>query len=324
MGPSTRRSGGTVPARKSAGNRSVADMDVAVTGSSGFLGTALVAALRGGGHQVRRIVRHRPSSDDEVGWDPQAGTIDASALAGVDAVVHLAGESIGARRWSDEQKRRILESRTRGTALVAETVASLDPRPQVLLSASGMNYYGDRGDEDVTEDWPPGDDFLADVCVAWEAAAQPAAAAGVRTAFLRTGLVLDAGGGALAKMLPLFKLGLGGRLGSGRQWWSWIALEDHIGAMVHLLTADVSGPVNLTAPEAVTNAEFSRTLGRVLHRPAALPVPRLGPRLLLGSELADTLLFTSLRVRPEVLLSSGYAFRYPAVETALRAVVAAS
>ena len=303
---------------------SVVGVDVAVTGSSGFLGTALVGALRAGGHQVRRIVRHRPTGDDEVGWDPQAGTIDDAGLAGVDAVVHLAGESIGGRRWSDEQKRRIRQSRTLGTALVAGTVASLDPRPQVLLSASGMNYYGDRGDEEVTEDWPPGDDFLAQVCVAWEAAAQPAADAGVRTALLRTGMVLDAGGGALARMLPLFKLGLGGRLGSGRQWWSWIALEDHIGAMVHLLTADVSGPVNLTAPEAVTNAEFSRTLGRVLHRPAVLPVPRLGPRLLVGTELADTLLFTSLRVRPEVLSNSGYAFRHATLEPALKAALVKS
>ena len=310
--------------RNPAAGRRVGEVDVAVTGSSGFLGTALVGALRAGGHQVRRIVRHRPSGDDEVGWDPQAGTIEAAGLAGIDAVVHLAGESIGARRWSDEQKRRIRESRTRGTALVAETVAKLDPRPRVLLSASGVNYYGDRGDEEVTEAWPPGDDFLANVCVAWEAATRPAVDAGVRTAFLRTGLVLDAGGGALAKMLPLFKLGLGGRLGTGRQWWSWIALEDHVGAMVHLLTAGVSGPVNLTSPEAVTNAEFSRTLGRVLHRPAVLPVPRLGPRLLLGAELADTLLFTSLRVRPEVLTRSGYAFRHPTLEPALRAAVAPS
>ncbi|MDP8988194.1 MAG: TIGR01777 family oxidoreductase [Actinomycetota bacterium] len=299
-------------------------MDVAVTGSSGFLGTALVGALRAGGHRVRRIVRNRPTSGDEVGWDPQAGTIDASGLAGIDAVVHLAGESIGGRRWTADQKRRIRESRTRGTALVAATVASLHPRPEVLLSASGMNYYGDRGDEEVTEAWPPGDGFLAEVCVAWEAAAQPAADAGVRTALLRTGLVLDARGGALARMLPLFKLGLGGRLGSGRQWWSWIALDDEIGAMVHLLTADVRGPVNLTAPEAVTNAELARTLGRVLHRPAVLPVPRLGPRLLLGGELAETLLFTSLRVRPEVLMRSGYAFRHPSLEPALRIAVAAS
>lgn len=296
-------------------------MDVAVTGSSGFLGTALVGALRAGGNRVRRIVRHRPTGDDEVGWDPQAGTIDAAGLAGVDAVVHLAGESIGGRRWSDEQKRRIRQSRTLGTTLVAETVAGLDPRPRVLLSASGMNYYGDRGDEEVTETSPPGDDFLAEVCVAWEAAAQPAADAGVRTALLRTGLVLDPGAGALARMLPLFKFGLGGRFGSGRQWWSWIALEDHIGAMVHLLTADVSGPVNLTAPEPVTNAEFSRTLGRVLHRPAILPIPRLGPRLLVGTELADTLLFTSLRVRPEVLSTTGYAFRHSTLEPALQAAM---
>jgi uncharacterized protein (TIGR01777 family) len=308
-------------ARPDDGSPSVSPVDVAVTGSSGFLGTALIGALRAGGHQVRRVVRHRPTADDQVGWDPQAGTIDLDALAGVDAVVHLAGESIGARRWSDEQKRRIQESRTRGTALVAQAVAELDPRPQVLLSASGMNYYGDRGDDEVTEADPPGSGFLADVCVAWEAAARPAIDAGVRTAFLRTGLVLDAGGGALAKMLPLFKLGLGGRLGSGRQWWSWISLEDEIGAMLHLLGADVAGPVNLTAPGPVTNADLTRGLGHVLHRPTLLPVPRIGPRLLLGAELADTLLFTSLRVQPEVLLSSGYAFRHPTLEPALRAAV---
>jgi uncharacterized protein (TIGR01777 family) len=308
-------------ARPDDGSPSVSPVDVAVTGSSGFLGTALIGALRAGGHQVRRVVRHRPTADDQVGWDPQAGTIDLDALAGVDAVVHLAGESIGARRWSDEQKRRIEESRTRGTALVARAVSELDPRPQVLLSASGMNYYGDRGDDEVTEADPPGSGFLADVCVAWEAAAQPAIGAGVRTAFLRTGLVLDAGGGALAKMLPLFKLGLGGRMGSGRQWWSWISLEDEIGAMLHLLGTDVTGPVNLTAPGPVTNADLTRALGHVLHRPTLLPVPRIGPRLLLGAELADTLLFTSLRVQPDVLLASGYAFRHPTLEPALRAAV---
>ena len=254
-------------------------------------------------------------------WDPSSGTMDADGLAGVDAVVHLAGEGINAKRWTAAHKQRILESRTRGTALIAEAVARLDPRPGVLVSGSAIGYYGDRGDEVLTESSPPGGDFLAQVCVAWEGAARPAVDAGIRTAFVRTGIVLDPGGGALAKMLPLFKLGLGGRMG-GDQWWSWISLADEVGAIIHLLHAEVAGPVNLTAPAPVTNAELTRTLGTVLRRPTVVPVPRFGPQLLLGRELAQSLLYASARIAPTRLEVAGYRFRHPALEPALRSMLA--
>lgn len=296
-------------------------MDVAVTGSSGFIGTALVAALTGAGHRVRRVVRRAPSGTDEVGWDPMAGTIDRAGLSGVDAVVNLAGEGIATRRWSDDQKRRIRESRTAGTRLISEAAAQLEPRPAVLISGSGVDYYGDRGDEELTEASPPGSGFLADVCLAWEAATGPAADAGIRTTFLRTGMVLHPEGGALPRLLPLFRLGLGGRFGSGRQWWPWITLRDEVGAILHLLTADISGPVNCVAPQPVTNAQFTRTLARVLHRPAAVPVPRLGPTVLLGSELVRSLLYDSDRVLPVRLVESSYRFADPDLEGALRALL---
>lgn len=297
-------------------------MDIAVTGSSGFIGTTLLAALHAAGHRVRRVVRRAPSRPDELRWDPAAGAIDASRLAGVQAVVHLAGEGIATRRWTAAQKQRIRQSRIDGTRLIARAVAGLDPRPAVLISASGVDYYGDRGDEELTEDSAPGGGFLAGVCVEWEAAAAAAVDAGVRTAFLRTGIVLHPGAGALSRMLPLFKLGLGGRFGDGRQWWPWLALDDEVGAILHLLGADVSGPVNCVAPQPVTNAQFTRTLARVLHRPAVVPVPRVGPDILLGSELVQTLLYDSKRVLPTRLLDSGYDFAQPDLEAALRAVLA--
>ncbi len=296
-------------------------MDVAITGSSGFIGTALVAALTGAGHRVRRVVRRAPSGDDEVRWDPGAGTIDAAGLAGVGAIVNLAGEGIASKRWTDDQKQRIRESRTKGTGLIAETAAGLDPRPSVLISGSGIDYYGDRGDEELTEASAPGTGFLAGVCTAWEAATQPAAAAGIRTAMLRTGIVLHPDGGALPRMLPLFKLGLGGRFGKGRQWWSWIHLDDEIGAILHALETDVSGPLNCVAPQPVTNAQFTRSLARVLHRPAVVPVPRLGPTVLLGSELVQSLLYDSHRVLPTGLVDSGYRFAHPGLEEALQSLV---
>ena len=296
-------------------------MDVAITGSSGFIGTALTSALTDAGHRVRRVVRRAPSGTDEVQWDPEAGTIDAAGLAGVDAVVNLAGEGIANRRWSDEQKRRIRDSRTKGTQLISETAAGLDPRPGVLVSGSGIDYYGDRGDEELTEASTPGSGFLPDVCVAWEAATRPASDAGIRTVVLRTGIVLDTAGGALPRMLPLFKLGLGGRFGNGRQWWSWITLEDEVGAILHALGTDVAGPLNCVAPQPVTNAHFTRTLARVLHRPAVLPVPRFGPALLLGSELVKNLLYDSDRVLPARLLDSGYRFASPDLEGALEGLL---
>lgn len=296
-------------------------MDVAVTGSSGFIGTALVSTLTGAGHRVRRVVRRAPSRADEIEWDPEGGTIDCAGLAGVDAVVNLAGEGIATRRWSDEQKRRILESRTKGTRLISETAAGLHPRPAVLISGSGVDYYGDRGDEELTETSPPGTGFLAGVCVAWERAIEPAADAGIRSSVLRTGMVLHPDGGALPRMLPLFRLGLGGRFGDGRQWWPWITLEDQVGVILHLLGTDVSGPVNCVAPQPVTNAQFTRTLARVLHRPAVVPVPRLGPTVLLGSELVQSLLYDSDRVLPARLVESGYRFAHPDLESALRTLL---
>lgn len=293
-------------------------MEIAVTGASGFIGTALVAALRSEGHRVRALVRRPAAGPDEVRWDPAEGTIDTAGLAGVHGIVNLAGEGIAEKRWTAEQKRRILESRTQATGLIARTAATLDPKPHVLLSASGIDFYGDRGDEELTESSGRGQGFLADVVVAWEGAAAPTVEAGIRTAFLRSGIVQSPAGGSLARQLPLFKFGIGGRLGSGDQWWSWISLDDEVGAIAHLLQHDVAGPVNLTAPTPVTNAEFTRTLGEVLHRPTLLPTPSFGPRLLLGRELAATLLYESKRVLPAKLVESGYRFRHPTLEAAFR------
>jgi len=294
-------------------------MKIAVTGSTGLIGSALSRSLTADGHDVVPVVRRAVRPDEvAVRWDPIAGTIDAGPLEGLDGVVHLAGAGIGDKRWSDDYKRTILESRTRGTDLLARTLAALDAPPPVLVSGSAIGIYGDTGDTAVDESADPAADFLADVCVQWEAAAEPAAAAGIRVAFLRTGIVLSPDGGALAKLLPLFKLGLGGRMGSGRQWWSWISLADEVGAIRWLLGNDVAGPVNATAPNPVTNSELTKTLATVLHRPSILPVPSFGPKLLLGGELADALLFTSSRVTPGVLSGHGFAFAHPDLEGALR------
>jgi len=297
-------------------------MQVVVTGSSGPIGQALCSYLASSGHHVVRVVR-RPVRPGEVAlaWDPEAGTIDARGLEGTDAVVHLAGAGVGDGRWTESRKRVLVESRTRSTALLTGALAGLDHRPRVLVSASAIGFYGERSDEILTEQSPPGDDFLASLCVRWEAEAAPAAEAGVRVVCARTGLVLSKEDGALPKLLPLFKLGLGGRLGSGAQWWSWITLDDEIRAIAWLLENDIRGPVNLTAPNPVTNREFTRILGAVLSRPARLPVPRFGPRLVLGSELADALLFTSARVQPAVLESSGFAFSYSDLEIGLKDIL---
>jgi uncharacterized protein (TIGR01777 family) len=291
-----------------------------VSGSSGLIGTALVEALGAAGHRPIRLVRG-DATGDAVRWDPKAGTIDAASLEGVGVAVNLAGAGIGDHRWTDGYKREIRESRTGSTELLARTLASLNRPPAVLLSGSAIGYYGDRGDEVLTEASAGGDTFLADVCRAWEAATAPASEAGIRVAHLRSGIVLSAEGGALKKQLPLFKLGLGGRFGSGRQWQSWIALDDEVGAILHLLDHDVAGPVNLTAPNPVTNAEFSKTLGRVLGRPAIVPVPAFGPKLVLGAELAGSLLFESQRVLPSVLHESGHQPAHADLEGALRAVL---
>lgn len=287
-----------------------------------MIGTALAAELRARGHRPIPLVR-RPveAGETAIRWDPAAGTIEHEKLEGVDAVVHLAGEGIASKRWTDEQKQKILQSRTRGTTLLAEALAGLDSRPSVLISGSGVNYYGDRGDEILTESADAGDDFLADVCIRWEAASQLAAAAGIRTVNIRTGIVLDADGGALARQLLPFKLGVGGRLGSGRQWQSWISLTDVVGAICHLLESDVEGPVNMTAPEPVRNAEFTKTLGRVLGRPTLIPIPTFAPALLFGRELVEALLLVSLRVTPNALLDSGYEFAHTTLEPALRDIL---
>ena len=297
-------------------------MDVAITGASGLIGRALSRSLRADGHRVLRFQRGGVTTGDAIGWDPDAGRIDAPALEGLDAVVHLAGEGIGERRWSDEQKRRILDSRVRGTAALAAAVASRERKPRVLVSGSAVGYYGDRGDEVLTEQSAPGDDFLARVCVAWEAEAAPATEAGVRTVLTRTGIVLDAHGGALKQMLLPFKLGLGGRQGSGTQWMSWIALADEVGAIRHAIENDaLRGPVNLVAPGPVVNAEFAATLGRVLHRPTFLPTPMLPLKLRYGAELVETILLAGQRVAPVQLEAAGYRFTFSALEDALRAVV---
>ncbi len=298
-------------------------MKIAITGASGLIGRSLTTSLAKDGHQVVPVVR-RPTSGatETIEWNPTAGTIEAAKFEGVDAVVHLAGAGIGDKRWSESYKREILESRTKGTALLASTLASLDAPPSVMVSGSAIGFYGDTGNTAVDETAPAGNDFLANVCVEWEAAAAPAIAAGIRVPLLRTGIVLTADGGALAKMLPLFRFGLGGRMGSGKQWWSWISMADEIGAIRWLIDNDISGPVNATAPTPVTNQEFTKALGEAMHRPTLAPVPSFGPKLLLGAELADALLFTSTRVLPGSLTASGYSFAHPTIDAALQDVLA--
>jgi uncharacterized protein (TIGR01777 family) len=299
-------------------------MDVAVTGSTGLIGNALVEALAAAGHRPIRVVRGS-ATGDEIAWDPDAGTIDAASLEGVDAVVHLAGAGIGDRRWTDAYKQTIRRSRVEGTTLLARTLAALAERPSVLVSGSAVGYYGDRGDEVLDETSAPGTGFLPEVCAAWEAATASAAEAGVRVVTIRSGIVLSPRGGALKRQLPLFRFGLGGKLGTGKQWLSWIALDDEVDAIVHLLTGQgaggVAGPVNLTSPHPVTNGEFTKTLASVLHRPSFVPIPAFGPKLVLGSELADVLLYEGQRVLPRVLEHSGYPFAHPTLEGALRALL---
>jgi uncharacterized protein len=297
-------------------------MLVAVTGASGLIGTALARRLEAEGHQVLRLTRSRPTGPGQVRWDPAAGRLDPDALAKADAVIHLAGANIGDKlRWTAREKRKILRSRVEGTGLVARTMAELagaSGGPRVLVCASGAHYYGDRGDEVLTEASGPGGGFLAGVVRQWEAAADPARDAGLRVVHLRTGPVQDASGAGLPKQALLFRLGLGGRFGSGRQWLSWIALDDIAGAYLHALTRDdLDGPVNTAAPNPVTNAEFTATLARVLRRPAVLHVPAFAPRLVLG-EFADEMLFASIRAVPARLQETGYRFRFPELEAALR------
>jgi len=298
---------------------------VLVSGSSGLVGSALVDRLASEGHPVSHIVRAkagqaRAGQAGEVLWDTDAGSLDARAIA-ADAVVHLAGESIAEGRWTPAKMERIRSSRVEGTDLLARTLSELDHKPEVLVCASAIGFYGDRGSEEVDESSALGTGFLAEVCEAWEDATRPARDAGIRVVNIRLGVVLSADGGALAKMLLPFKLGVGGKIGSGEQYMSWIALDDVVGAIRHAIrTPELSGPVNLTAPAPVTNLEFTKTLGRVLSRPTIAPMPAFAARLAFG-KMADELLLGSTRVAPRALEKAGYRFRHPELEGALRAVL---
>jgi hypothetical protein len=295
-------------------------MQIAVTGSRGLIGTALLAALRADGHTAIPVLRG-DAPGDGLHWDPDAGTIDGAGFDGLDAVVHLAGAGIGDKRWTDQQKRRVLESRTVPTRLLATTLAGLEHPPGVLVSGSAIGWYGDRGSEVLDESSAPPEhrDFLADVCVQWEAATGTAEAAGIRTVHLRTGIVLAGEGGVLPRLATPFKLGLGGRTGSGRQYMSWIALADEVGAIRHaIIHAEVSGPLNATAPTPVTNAEMTAALGHVLKRPTVLPTPLPVLKLVYGAELVEHLLVAGQRVVPDVLQATGYSFVEPDLDGALR------
>lgn len=290
----------------------ILSMNILLTGSHGLIGRALIDVFTGQGDRVVRLVRgpSRPSSPNPT-WDPVANQIDENRLEGFDGVIHLAGESLVARRWTPAQKVRIRESRINGTRLLAGALGRLSRPPRVLLSASAVGYYGDRGEEILREESPPGIGFLAEVCRQWEAAAEPARRAGIRVVHLRTGLVLSATGGVLARILPIFRLGLGGPLGSGRQYMSWIAIDDVCGAVLHLLANNtVAGPVNMVSPHPVTNREFTVALGLALSRPTRFAVPASILRVVLG-EMADEALLASARVEPARLRASGYAFRFP-------------
>lgn len=292
---------------------------VAITGASGLVGRALVADFVASGWAVKRLVRRRGGdSASEIAWDPAAGAIDQAALEGLDAVVHLAGESIAEGRWTKEKKRRIVESRTHGTRLLAEALARCEAKPRVLASASAVGFYGNRGDEPLTEESPAGEGFLAETCVAWEAATEPAWQAGIRVVQVRVGLVLEPAGGLLGKVLPIFKMGGGGVLGSGRQYMSWIDLADLVRVFRRAVDDDsLSGAVNGTAPNPVTNREFTKTLGRVLSRPTVAPAPAFGLRLAFG-EMADEMLLAGARVLPDRLESAGFSFESVELEPTLR------
>ncbi|HVF31990.1 MAG TPA: TIGR01777 family oxidoreductase [Acidimicrobiales bacterium] len=297
-------------------------MRVLVSGSSGLIGSALVTGLRAGGHDVVRLVRRAPSGPDEVRWDPSAGTLDPADLGRLDGIVHLAGEGIGEKRWTPAQKRRIRDSRIDGTRLLAETAAALEPTPSVFVCGSAIGYYGLRGDEVLTEASSAGTGFLAELTVDWEAAAAPAEAAGIRTVFVRTGIVIAPKGGAFGRLLPFLKLGLGGRLGTGRQWWSWITLEDEVRLLVHALeTESLRGPVNATAPQPATNAEIVKAAGRVLGRPTVLPVPKFALSLVMGAELTEEVILAGQRARPEAAEASGFTFSHPDLDSGMRAML---
>ncbi len=288
---------------------------IAVTGASGLIGTSIVGHLKSEGHTVQKLVRRKTVAPDEISWDPQAGTVDLAALDGVDAVIHLAGAGVGDKRWSSKYKSEILNSRLLGTTTIANAVAAI--KPKVFISASAMGWYGETGNRAVTEKDRAGDDFLAAVCHEWENAAD--LAGDVRTVKLRTGLVLDPTGGALGRMIPLFRFGIGGRLGSGKQWWSWITLHDVIRAVTFALENPIVGPINLTAPNPVTNQEFTAALARALHRPAVFPVPAIALKIAFGGFASEML--GSKKVIPEALVEAGFTFDYPHIGAALAVLV---
>ena len=290
-------------------------MKIAVSGASGFIGSALVPALAASGHDVIRLVRRESSGPSEVSWDPAAGSLDPEGLGGVDAIVNLSGATIE-RRWTASRKREIIDSRVDTSSLLARTAAALEPRPAVFLCAGGAGVYGDRGDEVLTEESSSGAGFLADVCRAWEAAADPARAAGIRVVNLRHGIVLARGGGALARLLTPFRLGVGGRIGSGTQWWTWVGMPDVVAAYTFALERDLSGAVNLCAPNPVTNEQLTHALGRALRRPTVVPLPAFAARLAFG-EMADELLLGGQRALPARLLDAGFEFTAPTIDERL-------
>lgn len=298
-------------------------MNVAIAGASGLIGSALSAALRADGHRVSRLVRHASSTADEIAWDPAKGRLDPESLGGFDAIVNLSGENVGAGRWTVRRRERILGSRIDATRTLVLALKAAPPRPRIFVSASAVGFYGGRGDEELSERSSPGQGFLPEVCLAWETHAEGAGRLGLREVRLRFGVVLAREGGALAKMLPLFRLGFGGRLGGGDQWMSWIALEDAVRAiMAAIENPALRGPVNVVAPAPVRNAEFARALGRALRRPAILPAPAWALRLAFG-RMADEMLLASARVRPDALRASGFVFRHSRLEPALHAILRA-
>jgi len=294
-------------------------MRLAITGSTGLVGSAVVTVLSGAGHEVVRLVRRAAAAGEQaVLWDPEKGEIDAAGLEGLDAVVHLAGENIASGRWNAARKAAIRDSRVNGTRLLCDALAGLDRPPKTLVCASAIGYYGDRGADVLTEESPPGAGFLPEVCREWEAASEPAARKGIRVVVLRIGVVLSPKGGALSRMLPPFRVGLGGVIGNGRQYVSWVALDDLVGIVLHALqSGELRGPVNAVAPVPVTNRELTEALGKVLSRPTLLPVPAFALRLAAG-EMADALLLASTRVAPRRLEATGYHFRHRELGGALR------
>ena len=297
-------------------------MKIAITGTTGLVGSELVPFLQAGGHEVLKMVRNKAqSSPTQVYWNPDTGEIEANKLEGIDAMVHLAGDNVADGNWTPAKKQRIKESRTKGTKLIADTLANLQNPPKTFVSASAIGYYGERGSQTLDETASAGEGFLTDVCKEWEAACKPAKDKGIRTVNMRVGIVLSPKGSALGKMLPIFQLGGGGILGNGKQYMSWIAIDDLIGALYHAInTPSLSGPVNATAPSPATNSEFTKVLGKVLWRPTIAPVPGFGVKMLFG-EMGETLLLGSTRVLPKALIDSGYQFLFPDLEGALRHVL---